>query len=86
MWRAGRLTTPDLVDASILRIQTGDLTSASLAAVAAQDDVCAVVVRSAARWGSFDDLPDRLAAAGYEVADEDDLGRRLYLKPECDPG
>ena len=85
VWRAGRLTTPDLVDASILRIQTGDLTSASLAAVAAQDDVCAVVVRSAARWGSFDDLPDRLAAAGYEVADEDDLGRRLYLKPECDP-
>ena len=76
---------PDLVDASILRIQTGDLTSASLAAVAAEADVCAVVVRSAARWGSFDDLPDRLAAAGYEVADEDDLGRRLYLKPDCDP-
>ena len=55
--------------------------SASLAAVAAQADVCAVVVRSAVRWGSFDDLPDRLAAVGYEVADEDDLGRRLYLKP-----
>ena len=86
VWRAGRLTPPDLVDASILRIQTGDLTSASIAAVAAEDDVCAVVVRSAERWGSFEDLPERLAAAGYDVADEDELGRRLYLKTDCTPG
>ena len=83
--RAGRLTTPDLVDASKLRIETGDLTSASVAAVAAQDDVCAVVVRSRVRWGSFADLPERLEAAGYVVADEDDLGRRLYLKQPCSP-
>jgi hypothetical protein len=85
VWRAGRRTTPDLVDASKLRMETGDLTSASVAAVAAQDDVCAVAVRSRARWGSFDDLPERLEAAGYVVADEDDLGRRLFLKPDCDP-
>jgi hypothetical protein len=57
-----------------------------LAAVAAQPDVCAVVVRSAVRWGSFDDLPERLLDAGYEIADEDARGRRLYLKADCDPG
>ena len=57
VWRAGRRTTPDLVDASILRIQTGDLTSASVAAVAAEDDVCAVVVRSAAALGLLRRLP-----------------------------
>lgn len=85
VWRAGRRTPPDLVDASILRIETGQLTSASVAAAAAEPDVCAVAVRSGVRWGSFADLPERLAAAGYEVADEDDLGRRLYLKVPCTP-
>ena len=86
VWRAGRRTPPDLVDASILRIETGDLTSASVAAVAAEPEVCAVAVRSGVRWGSFDDFPERLAAAGYEIADEDDLGRRLYVKADCTPG
>jgi hypothetical protein len=85
VWRSGRRTPPDLVDASILRIETGDLTSASVAAAAGEPDVCAVVVSSGARWGSFEDFPERLAAVGYEVADEDDLGRRLYLKTDCDP-
>ena len=69
---------PDLVDASILRIETGDITGASVAAVAAEPDVCAVVVRSAARWGSFDDLPDRLADLGYEIGiDADPLPPRV---------
>lgn len=86
VWRAGRRTTPDLVDASILRIETDQLTGASVAAVAAQPDVCAVAVRSAVRWGSFDDLPGRLLDAGYEIADEDARGRRLYLKTDCHPG
>ncbi len=86
VWRAGRRTTPDLVDASILRIETGDLTSASVAAVAAERDVCAVVVRSGARWGSFDDLPDRLVDVGYQLTDEDDLGRTMYVKTTCRPG
>ncbi len=85
VWRAGLRTPPDLVDASILRMQTGDLTSASIAAVAGEPDVCAVVVRSGERWGSFDDLPDRLADAGYEVAAEDGEVRRVYLKPDCRP-
>ena len=47
--------------------------------------MCAVVVRSGERWGSFDDLPDRLADAGYEVAAEDGDVRRVYLKPDCEP-
>ena len=70
VWRAGRRTPPDLVDASGLRIETGDITSESVAEAASADDVCAVVVRSRERWGSFDDLPERLAAAGYTVAVE----------------
>ena len=82
MWRSGHRTPPDLVDASVLRIQTGDITSESIAAAAADPDVCAVVVRSGERWGSFEDLPDRLADAGYEVAAEDgEVRQRCYLKP-----
>jgi len=86
VWRAGRRTTPDLVDASVLRIETDQLTSASVARVAAEADVCAVVVTSAARWGSFDDLSDRLAAIGYQVEVEEALDRRLYVKADCSPG
>ena len=51
-----------------------------------QPDVCAVVVRSAARWGSFDDLPDRLADAGYEVADRGrPVGRRALPQDRLRP-
>jgi hypothetical protein len=85
VWRAGRRTPPDLVDASILRMQTDQITSASVAEAAAAPDVCAVAVRSRARWGSFEDLPERLREAGYDVELEDQLGRRLYVRPGC-PG
>ncbi len=53
VWRAGRRTPPDLVDASILRIESGNLTARSIADSAADPDVCAVVVRSTVRWGSL---------------------------------
>lgn len=86
VWRAGRRTTDDLVDASLLRIEAGQIDAASLAATAARADVCAVAVRSAVRWGSFEDLPERLAAAGYEPAVDDDRGRVLYVKRPCRPG
>jgi hypothetical protein len=86
VWRAGRRTTPDLVDASILRIQTGDITAASIAAATADDRVCAVVVRSSERWGSFEDLPDRLAAAGFDAVQTGDLGRGVYVARDCRPG
>jgi Dolichyl-phosphate-mannose-protein mannosyltransferase len=85
VWRSGRRTPPDLVDASRLRIEAGQITSDVLVDAATQPEVCAVVVRSSQRWGSFDDLPDRLLAAGYRVALEDDLGRRVYVDDACDP-
>lgn len=86
VWRAGRRTTPELVDASKLRIQTGELSSASVAAAAADQDVCAVAIRSDERWGSFEDLPDRLEAKGYELTESDDDGHRLYLRSDCAAG
>jgi len=85
VWRAGRRTPPDLVDASVLRIETGRITAASVAAAAATDDVCAVAVRSRQRWGSFEDLPERLAAAGYRAVLTDEGSRVLYLKERCAP-
>ena len=85
VWRAGRRTTDDLVDGSVLRIETGRITSESLAEAASDPDVCAVAVRSRARWGSFEDLPQRLAEAGYEVARDDGRGRVLYVKRACEP-
>ena len=85
VWRSGLRTPPDLVDASVLRIETGDITSDSLAEVAAEPDVCAVVVTSGERWGRFDDLPDRLADLGYELAAQDGDVHRVYVKPTA-PG
>ena len=79
VWRAGRRTPPDLVDASVLRIQTGDITSD----VARRGRRRARRVRRrrpqrASAGARFDDLPDRLADAGYEVAAEDgEVRRRL---------
>ena len=86
VWRGGRRTPPDLVDASILRIETGQITSASLARVAARADVCAVVVRSRVRWGSFADLAERLAAEGYDIAIDRGTNDRVYIKRGCAPG
>ena len=85
VWRAGRRTTADLVDASVLRIETGHITSESLAAAAAEPDVCAVVVTSGERWGSFDDLPDRLADEGYELATQHGNVDKVYVKTDCHP-
>jgi 4-amino-4-deoxy-L-arabinose transferase-like glycosyltransferase len=85
VWRAGRRTPPDLVDASILRMETGQITAASLARVAADPDVCAVVVRSRVRWGSFADLPSRLADEGYDIALGRGIRDRVYVKRACHP-
>ena len=86
VWRAGRLTPPNLVDASILRLQTGDLTAASLSAAARADDVCAVVILSAVRWGSLADLPSRLAADGYVLTLDEGAGRKVFVRSRCLPG
>jgi hypothetical protein len=83
VWRAGRRTTDDLVDASILRIQTDRMDSDSVMAAAERQHVCAVVVRSAVRWGSFEDLPRRLQRAGYHVAIPGAQGRAMYVRDSC---
>ena len=83
VWRAGRRTPPDLVDASILRLQSGNLDSAGIAAAATDPTVCAVVVRSTVRWGALPDLPDRLAEAGYQLVRDEGPGDRVYVDPAC---
>lgn len=69
VWRAGRATAPWYVDPSILRIETPvdsiRITSASIARVASRPRVCLVLITSPVRWGSFADLPGRLAERGY---------------------
>jgi hypothetical protein len=83
VWRSGHRTTDDLVDTSILRIETGRMDEDSVVEEAQRPLVCAVAVRSEHRWGSFDGLAERLAAAGYEVTVRDDRGRVLYERPDC---
>ena len=85
VWRAGRGTTPDLVDPSILRIQVGQITTKTVLAAADRTDVCAVLVRSAERWGSFGALPAGLVDLGYRAIPADDPVRVTYLKDDCDP-
>lgn len=85
VWRAGRRTPDDLVDASVLRIDAGRLTSESLAAAASNPHVCAVVVWSGVRFGSFLDLDDRLAAYGFEATSDFAEPRELYVRQPCDP-
>lgn len=84
VWRSGHLTPDELVDGSALLTESGRITAESLAEAAGRDDVCAVVVWSD-RFGAFEDLPERLAAEGYEVAQRFEDPRVLYLKPGCSP-
>jgi hypothetical protein len=84
-WRAERRPPDDLVDASIKRIQKGDLTGASVARAARRAQVCAVLVWSKQRFGSLRDLPRRLDAAGYHAAARYGQGRVLYARGRCAP-
>ncbi|MCI3948627.1 MAG: Dolichyl-phosphate-mannose-protein mannosyltransferase [Acidimicrobiales bacterium] len=88
VWRAGRQTPPDAVDASILRIDSEregiQVTARSLAAQAAQPEVCAVAVWSN-RYAGLDGLPERLADAGYRVAAAYGGPRVLYERTSCSP-
>lgn len=65
VWRAGRRSTDDLVDTSILRVEQHRLTATSVAAGAADPHVCAVVATSPKRFGSLRGLPGRLAELDY---------------------
>ena len=89
VWKAGLRTTDFFVDPSVLRIQTGRYGVDDVVSAAAQDKVCAVVVRSKERFGSFPDLGQRLTSMGYVVAQTsrtrsgDD--QRVYVKADCSP-
>jgi hypothetical protein len=85
VWRAGRRTTDDLVDASVLRIDSGRVTAESLTEAAADPRVCAVLVTSGVRWGSFDELPALLADVGYTRTLDAGGDRRAYVREDCDP-
>lgn len=84
-WRAGRRTTDDLVDTSMLRVQQGRYSSVSLARQAADPRVCAVVISSPDRFGAFADLPSRLERSGYVVARSWEPSAALWVRPRCDP-
>ncbi len=84
VWRAGRRTPPDLVDTSILRIDSGRITATSLARAAAGRDVCAVLVWSH-RFGDLTALPDRLRQAGYVPAADYGGPKRLWRRGACAP-
>jgi hypothetical protein len=80
VWRAGRRTPSDLVDTSVLRLDSGRITAASLGRAAAKPQVCAVLVWSQ-RFGRLSDLPARLD--GYQVTARYGGPRVLYLKSAC---
>jgi hypothetical protein len=83
VWRAGRRTSDDLVDTSVLRIETDRMDTESVMASASLPGMCAVSVRSEHRWGSFDDLPARLRSAGFHLRFVDERDRALYVREEC---
>jgi Dolichyl-phosphate-mannose-protein mannosyltransferase len=83
LWRADRLTVPYYDDASIKRIEQGQITTAKLAAAAAKPDVCAVLVWTR-RYADLD-LGPRLIPAGYEETARFGDVRVLYEKPDCRP-
>lgn len=90
VWRSGRLTPPNFVDTSVLRITSTDarvdLTEDDVVAAAAEPRVCAVVQWSGDRFGRFRALGTRLAAAGYRSFGPDlGRGRHLWLKRPCRP-
>jgi hypothetical protein len=88
VWRVGLATDPFFVDPSELRILPGQdasiaITEDRLVEAAARPRVCAVVVRSDRRFGSFTDLPGRLAELGYEQVERFGGTRGVYVR-DCD--
>jgi hypothetical protein len=82
-WRADRLVPGELVDASIKRIQQGQITTDVLLDAAAEPEVCGMAVWSA-RYGDLPGLAEGLADEDYEVAAEYGGPRVLYVKRDCD--
>ena len=99
VWRAGHATDPFYVDASVLRIDSHvapiRITEDRVVRAAARPRVCAVVITSRERFGSWPDLPARLERLGYRrtvdldadrdaTADADD-GLGVWQREECRP-
>ena len=84
VWRSGRRTPPDLVDTSILRIESGRLTAPSLARAAGDHRVCAVLVWSH-RFADLGALPDLLHQAGYSAAARYGGPKVLWRRSACRP-
>ncbi len=80
---AGRRTPADLVDTSILRIESGRLTAKGVAREASSPRVCAVVIWSH-RFGDIE-LGQLLSRSGYELARRFDEVREIWIKLDCRP-
>lgn len=82
VWRAGHRPPGTLADPSYQRIDSGDITVASLVDAASDTAVCGVLVTSEEHFGRFPTLGERLAAAGYRA---ERFGPRLtlYARPGC---
>jgi hypothetical protein len=82
VWRAGRRTPDDLVDTSILRIESSRLTAPSLARASVADPVCAVLVWSY-RFGDLAALPKLLEDRGYRATARYGGPKVLYVRDAC---
>ncbi len=81
-WRAGHRVPGQLVDASIKRIEQGQITTGVITAAAKAPDVCAVLVWDD-RYGDLPGLPAGLADIGYGVAARYGGPRVLYERDDC---
>ena len=81
-WRADRRVPGELVDASIKRIEQGQITTTVVVDAADTDSVCAVLVWDD-RYADLPGLADRLAAVGYDDVARYGEGRALYVKDGC---
>ncbi len=82
VWRQGRRTPADMVDTSVLRIDTGRITAASVAAEAVDPQVCGVLVWSH-RFGRLTTLGSLLASQGFTEAARYGGPRVLYVRDSC---
>ncbi len=90
LWRSDIRTTDDMVDPSMLRVQQGRYDEDTLILAATDQRVCAVVVRSDQRFGSFGGLGERLRDLGYEATMTDATAggvgpEVLYTRTACSP-
>ena len=83
-WRAGRRVPGELVDASIKRIEQGQITTTVVVGTADTNQVCAVLVWDD-RYADLPGLADRLAAVGYDEVARYGGPRVLYEKADCRP-